>query len=216
MIIPLTIPYKITEPASLNIFVPIILPSAISNSPFLAAITVIVISGKEVPITTNVIVINLVLTFNVDAKTLALSTTKSLAIIIIMQQTIVKIIDFRAPYKNFMLSDKILSAFLKANGELYRDTDLAKKILSNRQPKQKFTEGLEALKSIDYENFEKILISVKEEIVNFISQKDEISDLEIKEQIGLNAEKIDNLDAYIETIQYNFKLAMNYFEKNLR
>jgi hypothetical protein len=128
----------------------------------------------------------------------------------------VKIIDFRAPYKNFLLSDDILGAFLKANGDLYRDTDLAKKILSNRQPKQKFTEGLEALKSIDYENFEKILISVKEEIVNFISQRDEISDSEIKEQIGLNSEAIDNLEAYIKTIQYNFKLAMNYFEKNLR
>ena len=64
-----------------------------SNSPFLEATTVIVISGSDVPITTTVIVINFVLTLSASAKTFALSTTKSLASIIPIQQAIVKIID---------------------------------------------------------------------------------------------------------------------------
>ena len=77
----------------LNILVPIILPRAISNSPFLAATTVIVISGSDVPITITVIVIILVLTFNVSANILALSTTKSLAIVIPIQHAIESNID---------------------------------------------------------------------------------------------------------------------------
>ncbi len=114
-----------------------------------------------------------------------------------------------------MLSEYILSYFLNAKGGLYRDKDLAKKILSNRDPKQKFEEGLKALKFINYDNLKEILTSVKKEIVDFISQKDEISDLEIKIQIGLDNEVIDDLDEYIKTIQDNFVLAMNYFEKIL-
>ena len=88
----------------LNILVPIIFPKAISNSPFLAAITVIVISGKDVPITTTVIVINLLLTFIIEANSLALSTTKSLENIISKQQTIVIIIDLIKLYFGLTVS----------------------------------------------------------------------------------------------------------------
>ena len=124
-----------------------------------------------------------------------------------------KIIDFIAPQKSILLTETILSAFLKANG-LYKEPDLAKKILSNREAGQKFKEGLEALNSIGFENFKEILISAKKEIIEFINQKDEVSNLEIKQQIGLNYDAIDNLNEYIDTIQNYFMLAKNYFEKN--
>jgi len=86
--------------------------------------------------------------------------------------------------------------------------------LSNRDPKQKFELGLEALKSINYDNLKEILTSARKEIVDFISQEDEISGLEIKIQIGLDNEVIDELDDYIKIVQVNFELLMNYFEKN--
>ncbi len=126
----------------------------------------------------------------------------------------VKIIDFRAPYRSSILSEYNLKNFLNAKGGLYRDKDLAKKILSNRDPKQKFELGLEALKSINYDNLKEILTSARKEIVDFISQEDEISGLEIKIQIGLDNEVIDELDDYIKIVQVNFELLMNYFEKN--
>ena len=91
---------------------------------------------------------------------------------------------------------------------------MAKKILSNREPKQKFIEGFEALKSIGNENFKGILIPLKDDILNFISQIDDVSNLEIKPQIGLDDEVIDDLNDYIITIQKNFEFAMNYFVKN--
>ena len=87
--------------------------------------------------------------------------------------------------------------------------------MSNRQEKQKYIEGFEALKSIDNENLKKILISVQKEILDFISIKDEVNNLEVKEQIGLNNETIDNLDIYVKTIQNNFEFAMNYLKKRL-
>ena len=55
----------------------------------------------------------------------------------------------------------------------------------------------------------KILISVQKEILDFISLK-----VEVKEQIGLNNETIDNLDIYVKTIQNNFEFAMNYLKKD--
>ena len=61
----------------------------------------------------------------------------------------------------------------------------------------------------------KILISVQKEILDFISIKDEVNNLEVKEQIGLNNETIDNLDIYVKTIQNNFEFAMNYLKKRL-
>ena len=126
----------------------------------------------------------------------------------------VKIIDFRAPNTFITLSDISLKNYLKANGGLYKKEDLAKKILSNREPKQKFSEGFEALKSIGNENFKGILIPLKDDILNFISQIDDVSNLEIKQQIGLDDEVIDDLNDYIITIQKNFEFAMNYFVKN--
>ena len=72
--------------------------------------------------------------------------------------------------------------------------------MSNRQEKQKYIEGFEVLKSIGNENLKKILISVQKEILDFISLKDEVNNLEVKEQIGLNNEAIDNLDIYVKTI----------------
>ena len=72
--------------------------------------------------------------------------------------------------------------------------------MSNRQEKQKYIEGFEALKSIDNENLKKILISVQKEISDFIPTKDKVNNLEVKEQIGLNNEAIDNLDIYVKTI----------------
>jgi len=126
----------------------------------------------------------------------------------------VKIIDFRAPNTFITLSDISLKNYLKANGGLYKKEDLAKKILSNREPKQKFIEGFEALKSIGNENFKGILIPLKDDILNFISQIDDVSNLEIKQQIGLDDEVIDDLNDYIITIQKNFEFAMNYFVKN--
>ena len=72
--------------------------------------------------------------------------------------------------------------------------------MSNRQEKQKYIEGFEALKSIDNENLKKILISVQKEILDFISLKDEVNNLEVKEQICLINETIDNLDIYVKTI----------------
>ena len=124
----------------------------------------------------------------------------------------VKIIDFRVPNSIITLSDILLNNYLKANGGLYKKTDLAKKILSNREPKQKYKEGLEALSSIGKENFEGILIPSKMDIINFISQIDDVSNLEIKKQIGLDEEVIHDLDDYIKTIQNNFEFAMKYFE----
>ena len=82
----------------LNIFVPIIFPNAISNSSFLAATIVIVISGNDVPITTTVIVTTLVLKFKYSANNLALSTTKSLDNIITIQHAIVNNIDLTNLY----------------------------------------------------------------------------------------------------------------------
>ena len=87
--------------------------------------------------------------------------------------------------------------------------------MSNRQEKQKYIEGFEVLKSIGNENLKKILISVQKEILDFISIKDEVNNLEVKEQIGLNNEAIDNLDIYVKTIQNNFEFAMNYLKKIL-
>ena len=87
--------------------------------------------------------------------------------------------------------------------------------MSNRQEKQKYIEGFEVLKSIGNENLKKILISVQKEILDFISIKDEVNNLEVKEQIGLNNETIDNLDIYVKTIQNNFEFAMNYLKKRL-
>ena len=78
--------------------------------------------------------------------------------------------------------------------------------MSNRQEKQKYIEGFEALKSIGNANLKKILISVQKEILDFISLK-----VEVKEQI----EAIDNLDIYVKTIQNNFEFAMNYLKKRL-
>lgn len=72
--------------------------------------------------------------------------------------------------------------------------------MSNRQEKQKYIERFEALKSIGNVNLKKILISVQKEILDFISLKDEVNNLEVKEQIGLNNEAIDNLDIYVKTI----------------
>ena len=46
----------------------------------------------------------------------------------------------------------------------------------------------------------KILISVQKEILDFISLKDEVNNLEVKEQIDLINEAIDNLDIYVKTI----------------
>ena len=51
-------------------------------------------------------------------------------------KNLVKIIDFRASEKSYLLSEYILSTFLKANGGLYKKDDLAKKILFNREPKK--------------------------------------------------------------------------------
>ena len=129
-------------------------------------------------------------------------------------KNLVKIIDFKAPNTLISLGKIILDNFVKARGEFYKKEDFAIKILSNRKPEEKFKEGLAALKSIDYENFKKILISSKEDIVNFITQKDEVSYFEIKQQIGLDDEVFNELDDYIKNIQNNFELAMNYFLKN--
>lgn len=96
----------------------------------------------------------------------------------------IKIIDFRAPNTIIPLSDISLNNYLKANGSLYKNTDLAKKILSNREAKKKFKEGLEVLKSIGYENFKGILISLKDDIINFILQRDDVSNLAIKQQLN--------------------------------
>ena len=126
----------------------------------------------------------------------------------------VKIIDFRAPNTLFTLSEVALNFYLTANGGLYKKGDLAKQILSNREPKQKFMEGLEALNSIGKENFKGILIPLKTDIVKFISQIDDVSNFEIKKQIGLEEEVINDLNAYVVTIQNNFEFAMNYFKKN--
>ena len=72
--------------------------------------------------------------------------------------------------------------------------------MSNRQEKQKYIKGFEALKSIDNENLKKILISVQKEISDFTPTKGKVNNLEVKEQIGLNNEAIDNLDIYVKTI----------------
>lgn len=126
----------------------------------------------------------------------------------------VKIIDFRTAYTDASLSEISLTAFLKANGNMYKSKSLAKKILSNREVNQKLKEGLETLKSIGYEKFIEVVNSVKIEIINFISQKDEISNFEIKKQIGLEDEVIEDLNMYIKIIKENFNLSMNYFKKN--
>jgi len=105
--------------------------------------------------------------------------------------------------------------FVKAFGDFYQKNGLAKIILSNRQEKQKYIEGFEVLKSIGNENLKKILISVQKEILDFISLKDEVNNLEVKDQICLNNEAIDNLDIYVKTIQNNFEFALNYLKKRL-
>lgn len=127
----------------------------------------------------------------------------------------VKIIDFRSPSTSIPLQEIVFSLFVKAYGDFYQKNGLAKIILSNRQEKQKYIEGFEVLKSIGNENLKKILISVQKEILDFISLKDEVNNLEVKEQIGLNNEAIDNLDIYVKTIQNNFEFALNYLKKRL-
>lgn len=63
----------------LKMFVPIIFPTVISNSPFFAEETVIVSSGRDVPIAITVIVISFSDILKVCAKSVVISTTKSLA-----------------------------------------------------------------------------------------------------------------------------------------
>ena len=77
----------------LKIFVPIMLPTASSNSPFLAAPAVMTSSGNEVPITITVIEMIFSLMPIFSAKAAALSTVRSLAIamtIIVMIMYIVE------------------------------------------------------------------------------------------------------------------------------
>ena len=88
----------------LNILVPMIFPTAISNSPFLADSTVIISSGKDVPITITVIAITFWLIPISLAKSTALSTTMSLAIIIASKLNIISIMDFFNVYFAFPLS----------------------------------------------------------------------------------------------------------------
>ena len=103
-----TVPYMlIGRPKTihmLNMLVPIMLPTAISNSSFLAAFTVIVSSGREVPITMAVIDIIFWLIPKTSASITALSTTMSEDTIIPMSVSIIKIIDFFRLYSGISVS----------------------------------------------------------------------------------------------------------------
>jgi len=81
-----------------------ILPTVISNSPFLAEVTVITNSGKDVPITITTIVINLVDIFKLSDIYSVELTIKSLEKIIIPKEIIVNIIDFILLYFGFKVS----------------------------------------------------------------------------------------------------------------
>ena len=72
--------------------VPIILPTAISNSPLRALLTVINISGRDVPITIAVIVIIFSLIFKCLAMIVALFTITSLLKEIAIIERISKVI----------------------------------------------------------------------------------------------------------------------------
>ena len=85
----------------LNILVPIMFPRAISNSCFLALLTVIVSSGRLVPITIKIIVIILSLTPILLAIIIALSTIRSLDCAITNMLIITSIIDFDMLYFGF-------------------------------------------------------------------------------------------------------------------
>ena len=85
----------------LNMFVPIMFPNAISNSCFLALLTVIVSSGRLVPITIKIIVIILSLTPILLAIIIALSTIRSLDCAITNMLIITNIIDFVMLYFGF-------------------------------------------------------------------------------------------------------------------
>lgn len=63
----------------LKMFVPIIFPTVISNSPFFAEETVIVSSGRDVPMAITVIVISFSDILKLCAKSVVTSTIKSLA-----------------------------------------------------------------------------------------------------------------------------------------
>ena len=103
-----TVPYMlIGNPKTihmLNMLVPIMLPTAMSNSSFLAAFTVIVSSGREVPITMAVIDIIFWLIPKTSASITALSTTISEDTIIHISVSIIKITDFFRLYSGIRVS----------------------------------------------------------------------------------------------------------------
>ena len=88
-------------------------PIAISNSPFLALVTVVIISGNDVPIAISTIVIIFSLIFSLVAKDVALSTIKSLLNVIKAKLTIKSNIAING-FSNFILtfsSTEVLSLF---------------------------------------------------------------------------------------------------------
>ena len=103
-----TVPYMlIGRPKTmhmLNILVPIMLPTAMSNSSFLAAFTVIVSSGRDVPITMAVIDIIFWLIPKTSASITALSTTMSEDTIIPISVSTIKIMDFFRLYSGVRVS----------------------------------------------------------------------------------------------------------------
>lgn len=120
----------------------------------------------------------------------------------------VKIVDFRAPATAIPLSEITFKSFFSANGGLYDNKSLAKKILTDRARKQKIEEGLEALKDINGDKFKEIVKNTKSEIISFISTFDEISGIPIGRQIGLLESPEEDLDIYAETISKNFDIAL--------
>lgn len=88
----------------LKMLVPIILPTVISNSPFLADDTVIINSGSDVPMTMTVIVIILAEMLKYSATVLVEFTTMSLAIVIRMIEIIVKKMAIGFVYSGFSVS----------------------------------------------------------------------------------------------------------------
>ena len=133
-------------------------------------------------------------------------------------QKLIKIIDFRAPSQPLLLNDIIFSSYFTANGEIYHSNDvLVANLLKSKSPEQKIKEGKDAIKKLglSVEQFKNIVLKIKNDIKNFINKIDNISNIPIKEQIGLNPYyEPEKLEIYEKIIVENFKFVENYFETN--
>ena len=133
-------------------------------------------------------------------------------------QKLIKIIDFRAPSQPLLLNDIIFSWYFTANGKIYQPNDgLVANLLKSKSPEQKIKEGKDAIRrlGLSEKEFQNIVSKIKNDIKNFINKIDNISNIPIKNQIGLSPyDELEDLEIFEKIIVENFRFVKNYFEKN--